>query len=428
MLTTGLDNNQNINEEKHSTKEKDYPSINNETKSSNKNVNQKIKVVLIGAAGKKGSDYLNALLKRDDIEIAAVVLNNTVPDICKTLEKKGTKIFFRGDVKALLATTDFDIAVVCVPHEQHDVITRALLGAGKYVVKEKPLALLLSQVEDYKALIHEKNIFPIFTTVQRDTFPSFIKAREDLHLIGKPREFFYDYSFNLPTVTTGWRSKKETAGGGVIMDMGYHAIDVIVKFFSCPDKISAAVDYKYKETREEGLEDSAKISMEYSKINLHGHLTLNRHATEKNETFRIVGTDGSIIVTPQSYKVFNNSGKLLKGVDCAITKEEEIVAMLKYAIPYHENSQALSQAFNRNVNNVEMINRIYLSLKPVAKKQELQQIKVQSSPLCKFGIHKPIADINTQKQLSAQSLGKVVAEYCGDSVEKEASKTVIKFS
>ncbi|WP_410169425.1 Gfo/Idh/MocA family protein [Acinetobacter haemolyticus] len=48
--------------------------------------------------------------------------------------------------------------------------------------------------------------------------------------MGKPYALQYDY-FLSHNKTVGWRSKKELACGGVLLDMGYHIIDTINSFF-----------------------------------------------------------------------------------------------------------------------------------------------------------------------------------------------------
>lgn len=361
---------------------------------------QKLRVVVIGAAGKKGGEYLNALMKREDIEISAVLINKRTSPIIDELKKQGTKVIQNGSIDVLITTIAFEIAVISVPHSEHDLITQALLRAGKFVIKEKPLAMTMVQANRYHFLIEEKESPPIFTTVQRDTLPSFVNAREDLSLIGKPIKFDYEYCFNLPTVTTGWRAKNETAGGGVILDMGYHAIDVITKFFGVPNKISSLVGYKYLETAQEELEDSAEIFMGYG-FGLKGRLVLDRHAYDKKEIFKIHGTLGVMSITPQGYQVFNLTGEVIKKVDCQRSKEEEIIAMFRNAIPYHQNLDSINKLFIRNMQNVQIIEAIYS-----CKQFKLEKRKLSDpNSLVQMGIF--------SKRFVDKSAD-IIAEYCND--------------
>lgn len=323
------------------------------------NTQKKKQVVVIGASGKKGSEYIAAIMKRNDLEIVGLVINKHTSPLVADLESRGVRVIRNGHIDQLLTNISFDIAVVSVPHSEHRLVTQALLYADKYVIKEKPLAMSITEAEEYDAIISVNHLPPVFTTVQRDSLPSFLNAKEDLHLIGQPISFQYDYWFNLPSVTTGWRAQMMTAGGGVVLDMGYHAIDVIIKFFGKPNAISASMSYQYQETEQEALEDYAEITMEYTTDSLQGKLVLDRHADVKKESFTIHGSHGYIVIQPQGYQVFNLEHKLIKELHCVLSKDELTERMFEKAIPIMMNTEQLHHDFTRNRHNVETIDRIY---------------------------------------------------------------------
>ena len=340
-------------------------------------------LVVIGAAGKKGGDFLRALMQRPDINIAAVVINKSSSPLVDALEANGTIVIRNALIDALIKTVSFDIAVVCVPHADHFSVTESLLRAGKYVIKEKPLAMSVAESERYIDLIRINRTLPIFTTVQRNTMPSYIKAKQDLLLIGEIVHFKYDYWLNLTSITTGWRSKMATAFGGVILDMGYHSIDVILKFFGKIDHIhSNFISYKYLQTMEEDLEDYAEILIECQGSKSGGILRLNRYADEKRDTFVLEGENGTMSITPQGYQVFDSAGLLIKSVDCNVSKEEEILMMLNSAIPQRFDVQEMEEAFCRNIKNVKAIADIY-----ACKQMRMDAIEtVPTQRLASFGL------------------------------------------
>lgn len=320
---------------------------------------KKMSVAVIGAAGKKGTEYLRALMKRADLEISAVVINKSTSQLIEQLEKQGVQVIREGRVDELIANVMFDIAVVSVPHHEHHLITDQLLHAGKYIVKEKPLAVSLDFATEYASSIAQHKFPCIFTTLQRNTMPSFVQAKEKLSLIGKPINFTYHYWFNLPTVTTGWRSKMATAFGGVVLDMGYHILDVITHFFGSSSHIvSANIAYQYPETEQEQLEDYAEIAFEYHLSELKGVVILDRHAIEKKEIFIIEGQQGRMIITPQGYQIFDLSGASIEDVSCPISKEEEITAMFNLAISNSKNALKTEQDFSRNMHNMLLLKQI----------------------------------------------------------------------
>lgn len=332
-------------------------------------------VALIGAAGKKGTEYLHALMKRSDLDISAVVINKTSSLLIEQLEKQGVQVIRGGRVDTLISNAVFDIAIISVPHNEHHLITTQLLQAGKYIIKEKPLAVTWSYAEQYARLIKTNDLPPLFTTLQRKTLPSFLGAKKQLHLIGKPTHFNYNYWFNLSSVTTGWRSKMETAYGGVILDMGYHILDILTYFFGESSRVLAAkIAYKYPETAQEQLEDYANIILEYPEENLKGEITLDRHAAEKKEVLIIDGVDGQMVVTPQGYQIFNAQGLLIEDEHCPASREEEISRMFDRAIPRDTNICKQTQDFSQNMHNMLLIKQID-ECKQVQTKERIPSFK-----------------------------------------------------
>lgn len=312
------------------------------------------RVAIIGAGSQRGLEYIKDIQKREGFFITALVVNETVPDYIANL---GIPIIYHNDIDELLEKTTFNIAIVSLPHYLHDTVTQKLLDKRVYIIKEKPLALDIEEALFYKNFSLSKNPFRIFTTVQRDTQPQFLEAFNDLPSIGEPLSFTYTYTFNLPSVTSGWRAKKELSGGGVVMDMGYHPIEVITKFFGKPMNISASFDYKYEEMKNEGLEDSAEIEFIYP--NCKGTIVLNRHAKEKKEVFEIIGSNGSMTITGSEYMLYDKEGILIKKEEYTLSKAEITARMMDKALYYWKNQEELKNNFLRNVSVVEIINQIY---------------------------------------------------------------------
>lgn len=319
---------------------------------------QKLRVIVVGAGGQQGMEYLEDLMRRSNVEVVAAVVNHTIP---QKIREMGIEIFSGGDVEEVLKKLDFDAAIVSIPHYQHDCITRKLLACGKYVIKEKPLALTASDAHLYRELINEAGMPPIFTTVQRDTLPIFVEGRNWLELIGEPISFNYEYCFSLPGVTTGWRAKKETSGGGVVIDMGYHTVDVINRFFGVPHSLEATFGYNYEEMRQEGLEDYAQVIFDYSDKypGLKGTMTLNRHASGKKEVFIIHGTKATMRITSSECTVTGHNGEIIAQQMNVYSKKDAISSEFDFCLPYQENRVMLQEAFERNVQNVEIIEKIY---------------------------------------------------------------------
>lgn len=314
-------------------------------------------VVVVGAGSQKGQDYITALLERPaDAKIVAVVINQNLPQkVQDWANLYGWKVIRDGNMQELLEKSAFDTAIVALPHDQHHSVTQTLQDAGIFIIKEKPLAVALFHADGYAKAIQEKKCVPIFTTVQRSTHPLFVEAKEDLSRIGKIISFTYTYAFNLPAQTSGWRADPAKIGGGVVLDMGYHAIDVLHTFFGYPDAIDVQFGYKYEEMEKNKLEDSASIALKYAGFD--GTLILDRHAAKREERFSIVGELGSIILTPTVYDLFIGNEQV-KHTACALSKIEIIHKMFDACLKEQDVTR-LQMQFHRNIDTMRMIDTIY---------------------------------------------------------------------
>ena len=224
-----------------------------------------------------------------------------------------------------------------------------------YVIKEKPLSLNTGQAEELVKIIKERSLTPVFTTVQRSVHPLFLNAKEQLERIGKIKSFSFHYYFALPSMTTGWRAEKEKSGGGVLMDMGYHIIDIIHLYFGKPKDVKSKFEFCYEEMRKRKLEDVAKITMNYDSFN--GEVMLHRHAKEKKEEFVIEGEKGRIVINPEGYRIIDESSQ--QDYSVTLSKKDRSSKMFDYCLYPSNNRVKLERDFQRNIDNVCLIETIY---------------------------------------------------------------------
>ncbi|MFA6065671.1 MAG: Gfo/Idh/MocA family oxidoreductase [Candidatus Babeliaceae bacterium] len=326
---------------------------------------KKPKAILIGAAGKQGQEYFN-LLKNDIEFMAFVVSPNTFQDIEK---QSFLEAAMRGNIKIFVGIEElkqaisnnqinFEVAFIAIPHHLHEEFTTLLLRDNKIIIKEKPLALNSQEVVTYEKISKIKQP-PIFTIVQRHFQASLIEAKKDLHLIGRPLSFSYEYCFNLPMMTPGWRANRLKSGGGVLIDMGYHIIDVVNDFFGMPiiSEINATFGFCYNEMFKAKLEDKAIISFNYPS-GLKGEIKLSRHDFRKEE-FIITGALGVMRINAINYVIYDLNGNVIKSYESTQTKSQNKLDMLNIYLKNRHNEKYIDQELKRHKNNVYIIDQIY---------------------------------------------------------------------
>ncbi len=124
----------------------------------------------------------------------------------------------------------FDLAIVASPHSLHAAQTIELLEAGVSVLCEKPMA---TSVDDARAMIRAASVGPGLLAIGlvRRYFPATRMIRHMLALgtLGDITSFEFSEgfaSFDWPAASRGYFSKRE-AQGGVLMDTGVHALDLL---------------------------------------------------------------------------------------------------------------------------------------------------------------------------------------------------------
>ena len=209
-----------------------------------------VRMAVVGFCGHQGAEYVRAAGAIDEIEIVTLVDVDSAAGA--KAEQLGLPVY--GDVHTMLAQHAVDVAVVTVPHSEHVATTRALLEAGCHVLKEKPLAPSRSEAIE---LVQCANAAEraVLTLTQRPLRSDFRQLFRSLEKIGHPYLISYNYALDFPAPSLGWRGQADLALGGVLLDMGYHVIDIFTHLFGAPEEIHASRHYRYEESRTEKLED-----------------------------------------------------------------------------------------------------------------------------------------------------------------------------
>lgn len=124
---------------------------------------------------------------------------------------------------------------------------------------------------------------------------------------------------NISDLETGWRSNKNEAGGGAIIDMGYHYIDLIVWYFGLPQIVGCRMSGRNREGQNYDVEDTAFLNFTYVDVvtskKVLGTLFVSRVYSEKNEGLIAHGTNGSVSVTRGKITRCGTDGKVIEELE-----------------------------------------------------------------------------------------------------------------
>lgn len=129
----------------------------------------------------------------------------------------------------LINCPEIDVVDICTPNIFHYEQLKAAISAGKNIYCEKPLTISKSQSLEIAALAREKKATCGIVFNNRFLLPV-MKAKEIIEdgKIGKIISFNFSYlhSSAMNTGRTGWKQDKDICGGGTLVDLGSHAVDL----------------------------------------------------------------------------------------------------------------------------------------------------------------------------------------------------------
>lgn len=193
-----------------------------------------LRVGIIGAG--IGKSHAEGYAKQSRVQIAAIAgLDARVQTLAATY---GARTY--GEYAELLAQPDIDAVSICVPNGLHHEVTIAALNAGKHVLVEKPLARTLVEGEEMLAAAKSagKILMISFNHRQRSDV-QYIKQQIDSGRLGR---IYYAKAYwmrraGIPGINS-WFVNKGMAGGGPLIDLGVHMLDITMFLMGEPTPVS----------------------------------------------------------------------------------------------------------------------------------------------------------------------------------------------
>lgn len=135
------------------------------------------------------------------------------------------------DWETMLREADVDAVGVCVPNHLHRDVTVACCQANKHVMVEKPIALTLGEADEMVAAARRASVRLMVEQTQRfDPSHETAKALLDDGAVGRVTTLRGRIGHAGPeywSQTSPWFTTKAESGGGALMDVGVHIIDLL---------------------------------------------------------------------------------------------------------------------------------------------------------------------------------------------------------
>ena len=187
---------------------------------------KKVRWGVIGAGGIADRRTIPGMMLCDNAELVAVMeINMELAEKCRT--KWGCRKAYDNEA-ALLADPEIDAVYIASPVVLHARQAMAAADAGKHILIEKPLAMTSEEGQKVVDYCKSKGVLIAAGLMMR--FGSYVQQMKRAIAegkIGKPVSGYSQFTCWYPDMPGNWRQSKKNGGGGAMMDMGVHCIDLM---------------------------------------------------------------------------------------------------------------------------------------------------------------------------------------------------------
>lgn len=198
----------------------------------------KIKWGVIGCGGIADRRTLPGMMLAKNAELIAVMDTNfTAAQACK--EKYGAKYAF-STVEELLALEEIQAVYIATPVFCHKEQAIAAAKAKKDILIEKPVGMTSEEAEEIAAFCEAQGVkLGVGFMMRFHAYHQKMKELIQAGAIGEVVSARSQLTCWYPEMENCWRQEKKLSGGGAMMDMAIHCIDLI-RYISGQEVVQAA--------------------------------------------------------------------------------------------------------------------------------------------------------------------------------------------
>ncbi len=224
-----------------------------------------LKVGVIGTGGIARAFHLPTLSDTPGVELVAVC------DIVREKAVKAAEDFKAShvfeDYRELLELEELDAVSICTPNYLHSIIAVAAFEKGKHVICEKPDAVSVEEALKMKAASEKAG--KLLMVMRNNRYDGKIQFLKKYIAEGNLGEIYaakcgWVRRRGIPG-KGGWFTTKAQSGGGPLIDLGVHMIDVSIWLMGSPTPVSVTGSTYCKFANEDTKADSANAAFGESK-------------------------------------------------------------------------------------------------------------------------------------------------------------------
>jgi 1,5-anhydro-D-fructose reductase (1,5-anhydro-D-mannitol-forming) len=253
----------------------------------------KIKWGVIGAGGIADRRTIPGLLMAQNAELTAVMEINM--ELAEKLRAKHNAKKAYDNFDRLLADPEIDAVYIASPVIYHKEQAIKAAKAKKHILIEKPVALTADEGEEVAKVCKDEGVLIAVGFMMRyHAYHQKMKEIIDNGELGDVVSCRAQLTCWYPDMPGNWRQRKSSSGGGALMDMGVHCIDLIQ--YVTGGKAKKVAAFSGTKTFNYEVEDSASVIFEMDN-GAYAYVDSNFNIPDAAAKcrFEIYGTRGSML-------------------------------------------------------------------------------------------------------------------------------------
>lgn len=282
---------------------------------------KKLRMAIIGCGNIAFHAHASNYQNIENIEIAA--LCDIDPERTARMKEKYSKFanaWVTEDYMDIINCPDIEAVDICTPNYLHAPIAIAALNAGKHVLTEKPDAMTVAEVEAMKEAA-EKNGRVLMAMRNNRFIPASLYVKKAI----ADGEYGRFYAGRCGWIRRrgvpgdgSWFADKSKSGGGPLIDLGVHMIDLAIFLMGSPKPVSVS-GCTYREiagkNEKGGLFDVEDLAMGFIKFDngacLHLDFSWATNIPRETRFVELRGTKAGILIENDELYVYGEKHGVL---------------------------------------------------------------------------------------------------------------------
>ena len=203
-----------------------------------------------------------------------------------------------ADEAELIGDPDIDAVYIATPPHLHRAETVAAAAAGKHVLVEKPMARSTAECDEMIAACRAAGV-KLGVAYYRRFYP-IVRRMKEIIADGSIGKILSAGAVTSTTFAIGpgedgyYRARWAEGGGGALMDVGSHRVNLLLDMFGPVERVKAHCDTVAGDYE---TDDCATLAFRFA-AGMHGTLQCYFGTTPDLDAFKIIGTLGHITADP----------------------------------------------------------------------------------------------------------------------------------